>query len=135
MPKSSSSCQSQAQFGRSLPHSDVGFHLGLLEPSEISVDKDLHKAVLLKQTTGQSEGNQTALKTGGSLAKVKKTAPFSPGGGKDCFGYSNPACPGLLWNRAPMHGKHRVFISKTNPQQHRKAVAPKNTVLLVRVLK
>jgi len=63
----------------------VGFRLGLLELSEISVDKDLPTDVLPNQTAHQFQGNQAATNTGGSLAKVKKTVTFSHGGGKDCF--------------------------------------------------
>ena len=119
MPKPSSSCRSQARFAGSLPRSYVGFHLGLLEPSEISVDKDLPTDVLPNQITRQPQGNQTATKTGGSLAKVKKIATFSHGGGKSCFCHSNPVCPGPSWDMAPMHSKDRVFMSKTHSSTER----------------
>lgn len=111
MPKSSSSCWSQARFAGSLPHSHVGFHLGLLEQSEISVDKDLPTDVLLNQTTHQFQGNQTATETRGSLAQMKKIATFSHGGEKDCFCCSDPVCSGPSWDMAQMYSKDRIFMS------------------------
>lgn len=69
MPKSSSCCWSQARFAGSLPHSSAGFHLGLLEQSEISVDKDIPTDVLQNQTTHQSQGSQTATSTGEALQR------------------------------------------------------------------
>lgn len=96
LPKSSSSYHSQAHFAGSSPRSYVGFHFGLLEPSEISVDKDLPTNVLLNQRTHQSQGKQTATRTGRSLAKGQKIVTFSQGSGRDCFCYSNPVCPGSI---------------------------------------
>lgn len=46
----------------------MGFHLVLLEQSEISVDKHLPTYTLLNQTTHQFRGNQT----GGNRGKPSK---------------------------------------------------------------
>lgn len=119
MPKSSSSCQTQARSAGSLPCSYEGFHLGLSKPSEISVDKDLPADVLPSQTTRQSQRKETATNTEGSLAKVKKIATFSHSGGKDCFRHSNPACPGPSWDMPPMYDKDKVFTSKTHSSTER----------------
>lgn len=94
----------------------MGFHLGLLEQREISVDKDLPTDMLQNQTT---QGNQAATKTGGSLAKVRKVATFSHSGGKDCFCYSNPVCPEPWWDVAATHSKDKVFMSKTHSSTER----------------
>lgn len=90
----------------------MGFHLVLLEQSEISVDKHLPTYTLLNQTTHQFWGNQTGGNRG-SLARVKKIATFSYGGEKDCFCYSDPVCPGPSWDMVPTYSKDRVFMSKT----------------------